>query len=193
MIHKILYQMLHFWMIFSCFFFTCITCLPKIQKELVSPFWTWKSGTCIIKNGWRWKRGCLWSKQQIKFGVHVKAKECGMNAWHVLVTDSCGCIWAPRSVTRDARVVALRVMSELSPEMRSSVLDSTCGQCHFCVSWKLAPCGVTLFWQVLTSHDKYHKWGNDEVNLTFQNVISMQWGKITIFLEWFGQGPWIFY
>ena len=84
-----------------------------------------------------------------------------MNAWHVLVTDSCGCIWAPRSVTRDARVVALRVMPELSPEMRSSVLDSTCGQCHFCVSWKLALCGVTLFWQVLTSHDKYQimrKW-----------------------------------
>ena len=84
-----------------------------------------------------------------------------MNAWHVLVTDSCGCIWAPRSVTRDARVVALRVMPELSPEMRSSVLDSTCGQCHFCVAWKLAPCGVTLFWQVLTSHDKYQimrKW-----------------------------------
>ena len=120
---------------------------------------------CIIKTKLKMEMG-MSKKFIIKTANQIwstceRLEECGMNAWHVLVTDSCGCIWAPRSVTRDARVVALRVMPELSPEMRSSVLDSTCGQCHFCVSWKLALCGVTLFWQVLTSHDKYQimrKW-----------------------------------
>ena len=75
------------------------------------------------------------------------------NTWNIVahVTYSCGCIWEPRSLTLDARVVA--GFRCIQAERTAPVA----GLCHFCQTLS-----VTHFWHVLTSYDRYHKWGNDK-------------------------------